>query len=65
MKHVLKAIAALAGALVTGEVAAIVQAGGTPGWQAQLPVVLGAAAAGWAAYRLPNKPTTGGVGAGT
>lgn len=56
MKHVLKALAAAFGALVTGEVAAIVQAGGMPGLVAQLPVVLGAAGAGYAAYRLPNTP---------
>lgn len=56
-----KALIAGAGAFIAGVVAAIVKAEGMPGWPAVGTAALAAAAAGWAAWRVPNARSTPGV----
>jgi len=51
-----KALVAALGALLTGVVAAVVQAGGMPGVIDLLPVLLGAVAVGYGTWRVTNAP---------
>lgn len=56
LARIRKALIAAGGALVTGVVGAIVQAGGMPGVADLVPVVIAAIVVGVAAWRVPNAP---------
>jgi hypothetical protein len=58
LARVRKAIAAGVGAALTGLFTAAIQAGKTPGWPEVGAALLLGVGAGWATWRIPNRPAT-------